>query len=195
MEIQWAQTHFVLAAADSRQVPDAGLPQLVAAGHSNVGKSSLLNALLGRKQLVRTSKKPGCTRLINVFNVNERLQLVDLPGYGFAQAAKSEQRKWRKLIESYLCSLSHQHALVLMLLDARHGPKAADLQLIEWLNEHGIRWHPVATKIDKLNARDTARRKREMCQALGGMLTPLCTSSSKGTGMDALRRLIVEELL
>ncbi len=194
MKIIWAKTEFVLAAPDCTQVPCNGLPQLAVAGHSNVGKSSLLNTLLERKTLMRTSKRPGCTRLLNVFDVDQQLTLVDLPGYGFAKASKKEQGKWQRLIESYLLDKSCPKRLVLVLLDARHGPKPSDLELIDWLNEEGIRWHPVATKTDKLNARLRDRRRNEMRDALGGMLSPLWTSSLKKSGVAELRALVMKEL-
>lgn len=192
-KIQWSNTHFVQSVASVQQFPESGLPQIAVAGHSNVGKSSLLNALFNRKGLVKTSKQPGCTRLLNLFEVDERMLIVDLPGYGFARAAKSEQKQWARLIESYL---SHEPCpeLVLVLLDIRHGPKDSDLQLIEWLNDRGVRWVPVATKADKLTGNKRTARIREMTEALGGMLTPLPTSSLDKRGMDALRRTLLEEI-
>jgi len=183
----------VQSVADPRLFPDHGLPEIAVAGHSNVGKSSLLNALFGRKNLVKTSKQPGCTRLLNLFDVDGRLLLVDLPGYGFARASKKEKRRWATLIEDYLHH-SGTLSLVLVLLDIRHGPKTDDLQLIEWLNAEGIRWLPVATKADKLSGNARAKRLREMTEALGGMLAPLPTSASKGEGLDALRHLLSREL-
>ncbi len=178
---------------DARQFPASDLTEIAVAGHSNVGKSSLLNALFGRKGLVKTSKNPGCTRLLNLFSVDERLLVVDLPGYGFARASKREQQRWQQLIEGYL-SRSAGLRLVLVLLDIRHGPKDSDLQLIAWLNAQGIRWLPVATKADKLSGNARARRLKEMTEALGGMLTPLATSSHDGRGIDKLRQAIEDEL-
>jgi len=192
-EIHWPNTRFVQSVADAREFPALPLPQVAVAGHSNVGKSSLLNALFGRRNLVKTSKQPGCTRLLNLFDVDARLLIVDLPGYGFARASRSEQNKWARLIEQYL---RHQPGpdLVLVLLDIRHGPKDSDLQLIEWLNAAGLRWQPVATKADKLSGNARSKRLKEMTQALGGWLAPLPTSSLSGYGIAALRRLIVDEV-
>lgn len=192
-ELRWTNCRFVQSVADPRQFPAHDLPEMAVAGHSNVGKSSLLNALFGRKNLVKTSKQPGCTRLLNLFDVDGRLLLVDLPGYGFARASKKEKRRWATLIEDYLRH-SRTLSLVLVLLDIRHGPKPDDLQLIEWLNAEGIRWLPVATKADKLSGNARTKRLREMTGALGGMLPPLPTSASKGEGLDALRRLLSREL-
>jgi len=192
-QIQWASTRFVQSVADPARFPASPLPQIAVAGHSNVGKSSLLNALFARRRLVKTSKQPGCTRLLNLFEVDARLLIVDLPGYGFARAAKHEQARWARLIEGYL---KHRPgpALVLVLLDIRHGPKESDLQLIEWLNAAGLRWQPVATKADKLSGNARGKRLKEMTRALGGWLTPLPTSSLNGHGIDRLRELILTEV-
>ncbi len=192
-QIQWASARFVQSVADPRQFPELPLPQVAVAGHSNVGKSSLLNALFGRKRLVKTSKQPGCTRLLNLFEVDAHLLIVDLPGYGFARAAKREQARWAGLIEGYL-KHSPGPALVLVLLDIRHGPKTSDLQLIEWLNAAGLRWQPVATKADKLSGNARSKRLQEMTRALGGWLAPLPTSSLNGHGIDRLRELILAEV-
>lgn len=193
-EIHWPRTHFVQSVGDAREFPEIVLPQVAVAGHSNVGKSSLLNALFERKGLVKTSKKPGCTRLLNLFDVDDKLLVVDLPGYGYARAPKSEQKQWANLISHYLqCPSVAQ--LVLVLLDIRHGPKDSDMQLIEWLNEYGIRWVPVATKADKLTGNNRVKRLKEMCDAMGGMLKPLPTSSHDNRGIKELRQLIITELL
>jgi len=192
--IHWPNTRFLLSVADAKQFPDTDLPQVAVAGHSNVGKSSLLNTLFGRKGLVKTSKNPGCTRLLNLFEVDETLLLIDLPGYGYARASKREKYQWADLIEHYLHSPKVAQ-LVLVLLDFRHGPKDSDLQLIDWLNESGIRWHPVATKADKLKGNARRKRKQEMIEALGGLLEPTLTSSLKNEGMQELRDIIVDEVL
>ncbi len=191
--MHWPNTHFLQSVADSSQFPDIELPQIAVAGHSNVGKSSLMNALFGRKGLVKTSKNPGCTRLLNLFEVDAALLVVDLPGYGYARAPKKEQKRWINMIEGYLAHADLK--LVLMLLDIRHGPKDSDLQLIEWLNEGGIRWLPVATKADKLSGNKRVKRLKEMTDAMGGMLSPLPTSSFKGSGIDKLRATIEQETL
>jgi len=191
--IHWENTSFVQSVADTRQFPDISLPQIAVAGHSNVGKSTLLNALFGRKGIVKTSKAPGCTRLLNLFEVDERLLVVDLPGYGFARASKKEQARWSGLIRDYLTS-SFAPQLVLALLDIRHGPKNSDLQLIEWLNTQGLRWQPVATKTDKLSGNARSKRLHEMTDALGGLLTPLLTSGVDKRGIGDLRQLIEREI-
>ncbi|ATX81012.1 cell division checkpoint GTPase YihA [Mariprofundus ferrinatatus] len=189
--IHWPNTHFIQSVADPKQFPEIDMPQIAVAGHSNVGKSSLMNALFGRKDLVKTSKKPGCTRLLNLFDVDGRMLIVDLPGYGYARAPKKEQNRWIGMIEGYIATANLK--LVLVLLDIRHGPKDSDLQLIEWLNEAGVRWLPVATKGDKLSGNGRAKRLKEMTEAMGGLLKPLPTSSFKGMGIDKLREAIQAE--
>ncbi len=192
--ICWPRTRFVQSVAAVGQFPPFAMPSLAVAGHSNVGKSSLLNALFGRKGMVKTSKNPGCTRLLNLFAVDERLLVVDLPGYGFARASKRDQKQWGSLIEGYLSSRVSPDR-VLVLLDIRHGPKPHDLQLISWLNAAAIRWIPVATKADKLTGNKRRQRLDAMREALGGMLAPIPTSASKMRGIDTLRALIEEELV
>jgi len=191
--MHWPNTHFLQSVADPDQFPDIALPQIAVAGHSNVGKSSLMNALFGRNGLVKTSKSPGCTRLLNLFDVDDQLLVVDLPGYGYARAPKKEQKRWINMIEAYLVNADLK--LVLMLLDIRHGPKDSDLQLIEWLNEGGIRWLPVATKADKLSGNKRSQRLKQMTEAMGGMLSPMPTSSFKGMGIDKLRAVIQQEMI
>ncbi len=190
----WTRARFLGSVAEPGAFPYTGKPQVAVAGHSNVGKSSLLNALFGRKGLAKTSKSPGCTRMLNVFDVDGALLLVDLPGYGYARASKREQRTWSGLIESYLLD-NPDLELVLSLLDIRHGPKKSDLQLIEWLNAAGIRWLPVATKADKISGNARTRRLREMADALGGMLSPVPVSAMNGRGIEGLRCLIEREAL
>ncbi|RMH51290.1 MAG: ribosome biogenesis GTP-binding protein YsxC [Zetaproteobacteria bacterium] len=191
--LNWPRTEFVLSVARLSQFPRSGMPSVAVAGASNVGKSSLLNALFGRRGLARSSKRPGCTRLLNLFAVDERLLMVDLPGYGFARAARREQAGWGRLIEGYLTA-EQRPDRVLLLLDIRHGPKPHDLQWIAWLNAAAIRWIPVATKADKLSGNRRAVRLREMCAALGGMLQPLPVSALKGDGIEMLRGVIEQEV-
>ena len=122
-------------------------------GRSNVGKSSLLNRLVGQPGLAKTSQTPGCTQLINFFRVEEKLHLVDLPGYGYARVPRSETQKWRALIESYLLKRSSLK-LSILLIDSRRGWMERDRELRAWLEFHGRPYLVVATKIDKLNQKE-----------------------------------------
>ncbi len=197
-DLNVADSRFVISATNN-----AGLvsleawPQIAVAGASNVGKSSLLNALLGRKGLVRTSKSPGCTRLLNVFGVSfgtQPLYFVDLPGYGYAARSKSERREWGESIDSYL-SESPELALVLILIDSRRGIGPFEDQLIDWLQTQARSMEIVVTKLDKLpKARQkptTAALKKELkARAEPMALSPIPlvgTSSATGEGIPNLR--------
>ena len=131
-------------------IPQTDLPEIAFAGKSNVGKSSMINALMNRKSYARTSSQPGKTQTINFYNVNEAFYLVDLPGYGYAKANESVKAQWGKMIERYLRS-SRQLRAVFLLIDIRHEPSANDRQMYQWICHQG--YHPIiiATKMDKLN--------------------------------------------
>lgn len=130
-------------------IPDNKLPEVAFAGKSNVGKSSLINALMNRKSLARTSSQPGKTQTINFYNINNAMYLVDLPGYGYAKVAESEKAKWGRMVENYL-HISKQLKAVFLLIDIRHDPSANDKQMYDWIVYQG--YHPiiVATKLDKI---------------------------------------------
>ena len=130
--IQYQNTEFLLSVHKLSQLPEAELPELAFAGRSNVGKSSLMNRLLGRKNYVKVSGRPGKTQALNFFEVDKRLYLVDLPGYGYARVAKSMQVNWQKLISQYLESRSTLRCVV-VIIDIRHAPKKQDFQLLQWL--------------------------------------------------------------
>ena len=132
------------------RLPENTLPEVAFAGKSNVGKSSLINGLLNRKNLARTSSQPGKTQTINFYNVNGALYFVDLPGYGYASAAKEIREKWGRMIERYLHS-SKQLRAVFLLLDIRHAPSANDCQMYDWILSQGYRPIIIATKLDKIN--------------------------------------------
>lgn len=149
-----AGAKFLLSAADAEQFPPPGHPQeseIAFLGRSNVGKSSLLNRLVQQPGLAFTSARPGCTQLINFFEIDDKIRFVDLPGYGYARVTLEERDSWKKLIESYL--LSRQTlALSLLLIDARRGWMDMDLELKAWLEFHNRRYLVVATKADKLKS-------------------------------------------
>ena len=131
------------------KLPDTNRPEVAFAGKSNVGKSSLINGLMNRKSLARTSAQPGKTQTINFYNINEAMYLVDLPGYGFAKVSQSEKEKWGKMIERYLHTSKDLKA-VFLLIDIRHDPSANDKMMYDWIIYNG--YHPViiATKLDKI---------------------------------------------
>lgn len=131
-------------------LPVNQMPEVAFAGKSNVGKSSLINGLLNRKSLARTSQEPGKTQTINFYNVNKELYFVDLPGYGFAKVSKEVQQKWGAMIENYLKS-SKQLKAVMLLIDIRHEPSANDRNMYEWIVYNGYKPVIIATKLDKIN--------------------------------------------
>ena len=131
------------------RLPDTGMPEVAFAGKSNVGKSALINGLMNRKSLARTSGQPGKTQTINFYKVNREMYLVDLPGYGYARVSQSEKEKWGKMIERYLHTSRNLKA-VFLLIDIRHAPSANDCQMYEWILHNGFRPIIIATKLDKL---------------------------------------------
>lgn len=131
------------------KLPDTGMPEVAFAGKSNVGKSSLINGLMNRKSLARTSGQPGKTQTINFYKINGERYLVDLPGYGYARVSQAEKEKWGKMIEKYLHTSKNLKA-VFLLIDIRHEPSANDCQMYEWILHNGYEPIIIATKLDKL---------------------------------------------
>ncbi len=182
------RTSLVCTAFEPRQFPPEGLPEIAIAGRSNVGKSSLLNALIGQKT-AHVSSKPGKTRSINFFRVDtdNPFHLVDLPGYGFAARSKTEQETWRKLIERYLIN-RNSLALIIHLVDFRHGLLKNDRELQEWISSMDLPLLTVFTKVDKI-----ARGKRKgdlikyVKSGLKSIDMPILTSSEDKTGIEDLR--------
>lgn len=132
------------------KLPDTDKPEVAFAGKSNVGKSSLINGLMNRKSLARTSAQPGKTQTINYYNINDAMYLVDLPGYGYAKVSQKEKEKWGQMIENYLHT-SKQLKAVFLLIDIRHGPSANDKQMYDWIVYQGYDPIIIATKLDKIN--------------------------------------------
>lgn len=132
------------------KLPENEIPEVAFAGKSNVGKSSLINALMQRKSLARTSSQPGKTQTINYYNVNKEIYFVDLPGYGYAKVSKNEKEKWGKMIERYL-NTSKQLKRVYLLIDIRHEPSANDKLMYDWVCSNGFEPVIIATKLDKIN--------------------------------------------
>jgi GTP-binding protein len=150
---------FVKSATKPSEYPPGNLPEVAIAGKSNVGKSSLINTLVKRKNLAKTSSQPGRTQTINFFRVNEKLSLVDLPGYGFAKAPLEIRKAWKPMVETYL-QTREAIRLVILILDARRGLSPDDSILLDWLDYHEIPALIVLTKADKLSQFERARQKR-----------------------------------
>ncbi len=174
---------FVTSAVKKEQYPEEYIPELAFVGRSNVGKSSLINMLLGRKALAKTSSNPGKTRLINFFDIDGLFRVVDLPGYGFAKVSKSEKAKWAKYIEEYL---NEREMLleVFLLVDARHKPTADDKMMYEFIRSAGFSGYVFCTKMDKLKQREKKKNLTLIKEELGietmELLIPI--SSVKRTG-------------
>jgi len=182
---------FMMGAAKIDQLPDRSLPEVAFAGRSNVGKSSLINALVGRHGLARASNEPGRTREVNFFVLDERLRLVDLPGYGFARASKGETKKFQNLGRSYLRGRPNLKR-VYMLIDARHGLKPPDAEAMDALDEAAVSYQIVLTKADKVRPAadvETVVERTLMAVSKRPAAFPrvLATSSEKGTGLPELR--------
>jgi GTP-binding protein len=181
---------FVAGVADLPQLPPARLPEVAFAGRSNVGKSSLINALTGRNQLARISRTPGRTQQINLFDLGGRLMLVDLPGYGFARAPKRDVDAWQRLVRSYLRGRAGLMRTCL-LVDARHGPKPVDLEFMAMLGEVAVAYQLVLTKVDLVGHRARAdlleSLRADLLRRPGAHPEIIATSAREGTGIERLR--------
>ena len=149
MKVNTHNADILLSATNKSHYPQDDIPEVALAGRSNVGKSSFINTMLNRKNLARTSGKPGKTQLLNFFNIDDKLRFVDVPGYGYARVSKKEREKWGKMIEEYLTSRENLRAVV-SLVDLRHEPSADDVQMYEFLKFYEIPVILVATKADKI---------------------------------------------
>lgn len=164
-------------------IPKNDKVEIAFAGKSNVGKSSLINALMNRKSLARTSAQPGKTQTINFYNINEELYFVDLPGYGYAKVSRQEQEKWGELIERYLHS-SEKLKAIFLLIDIRHEPSANDRNMYHWIVENGF--HPIiiATKLDKINRSQKDKQVKLIKTALevekGTIVIPFSATTKQG---------------
>ena len=165
------------------RLPENTLPEIAFAGKSNVGKSSLINAVMNRKALARTSSQPGKTQTINFYNINNAFYYVDLPGYGYAKVSLEAKEKWGKMIERYL-SRSRMLKMVFLLVDIRHDPSANDKSMYDWIVYNG--YHPViiATKLDKINRSQVAKHTKAIRQGLGmapeDILIPFSAETKQG---------------
>lgn len=165
------------------KIPENLLPEIAFAGKSNVGKSSLINGLMNRKSLARTSSQPGKTQTINFYNINEQLYFVDLPGYGYAKVSESIKQKWGKMIENYLHK-SKQLKAVFLLIDIRHEPSANDKSMYEWMTYNGYEPIIIATKLDKINRSQRQKHLKMIRQSLSmpgeGKIFPFSAVTKEG---------------
>lgn len=165
------------------KVPDTAYAEVAFAGKSNVGKSSLINALMNRKALARTSAQPGKTQTINFYNINDAMYLVDLPGYGYAKASEEVKVKWGKMIENYLHT-SKQLKAVFLLIDIRHDPSANDRMMYEWMVYQGFAPIIIATKLDKIKRSQIQKNVKAIREGLnvqpGTMIIPFSAETKQG---------------
>ena len=165
------------------KIPDNPFNEVAFAGKSNVGKSSMINALLNRKSLARTSAQPGKTQTINFYNVNDAMYLVDLPGYGYAKTSASEKEKWGKMIENYLHT-SKQLKAVFLLIDIRHDPSANDRMMYEWMVYQGFAPIIIATKLDKIKRSQIQKNVKAIREGLnvqpGTTIIPFSAETKQG---------------
>ena len=189
--------HYLLSAVKPSHFPEPDLPEIALSGRSNVGKSSLLNMLVGRTGVAKVSKTPGKTRAINFFDVGGRWRLVDLPGYGFARLSKEEVERWGKLIDTYLRERKSLSA-VIQLIDSRHSPMKSDLEMIEWLADTGIHTVIALTKVDKLGKNEARQATTRFIKAhLPSLDWPvIATSAETRSGredlLDEINKILAE---
>ena len=189
-----AKADFVTSAVAPEGYPSEGLPEIVFMGRSNVGKSSLINSLLGNRKLARTSRTPGRTQLINFFRINERFLFVDLPGYGYAKVPAAVRQQWGAMVENYLANRK-ELVLSILILDSRHAPTANDEQLRSWLEHHGLPFVVVSTKADRLSNNQLRNSLRTTAKSLGmNVEAVLPYSSVTGRGGDRIWKAISERV-
>ena len=193
MEIKSAE--FIISNTKVDLCPKGNLPEYAFIGRSNVGKSSLINMLTGRKKLAKTSATPGKTLLINHFVINDEWYLVDLPGYGYAKRSKTQSEKLQEIISSYVLG-REQMTLLFVLVDSRHEPQKIDLEFIQWLGENGVPFAIIFTKADKLGksilAGNIATYKRRLLEEWEELPPMFVTSSENGMGHDEVLQYICD---
>ena len=187
------EAEFVCSNTEVEKCPKTRLPEYAFIGRSNVGKSSLINKLTDRKSLAKVSGKPGKTRLINHFLINQEWYLVDLPGYGFAQVSKDERKKWEQFIRKYLKTRTNLYC-IFVLVDSRHEPQKNDLEFMQWLGEHQIPFVIVFTKTDKLGKIQLEKYKNDYAEKLLDIWEELpemfSTSAETGEGREEILQFI-----
>lgn len=168
-----------------KNCPPLQVKEIALLGRSNVGKSSFINKICGRKNLAKTSNTPGKTRLMNYFLIDEKFAIVDLPGYGFAKVSKTEQEKWRKELENYLLKRENL-AFVIQFIDGRHEVQKNDLQMREWLEYHGFKVYTVITKMDYVSKAQTLKVLKNFEKTLGSEVIPFSTQQPINKELDKL---------
>ena len=186
---------FVTSAVKPSQYPPAFLPEIAFAGRSNVGKSSLINTLVNRKRLVKTSSTPGRTQLINFFNINEEFSFVDIPGYGYAKVPASVKKNWGPMIETYITTRKTLKGVVL-IMDLRRTPGPEEMNMLDWLNHHYISAVLVLTKSDKLSKTRQQKQLRQIANTLSAdkdnfILFSAKSRQGKDKVWDAVKKLIL----
>lgn len=186
---------FVLSVANLEQLPLTEMPEVAFAGRSNVGKSSIINAVTSQKGLAKTSNTPGRTQMLNYFNLNDAIHIVDLPGYGYAQAPEAMVKQWQKLITAYLQGRVNLKR-VFLLIDSRHGIKKVDSEIMDMLDKAAVTYQVVLTKTDKIGYKALEQVVEDTKKAIekhpAAYVNILTTSSEKNIGLDMLRAEICE---
>ncbi|MBQ7785294.1 MAG: YihA family ribosome biogenesis GTP-binding protein [Clostridia bacterium] len=183
---------FITSMKDYGEFPTKGCPEVAFAGKSNVGKSSMINKLTNRNKLARTSATPGKTRLINVFQINEEVNFIDLPGYGFAKVSKTEKQSWGKMMQNYFAT-TEDLCHVFHLVDIRHEPTGEDMEMNLFLRQSGIPFTVIATKADKISRGARMKHIAPICRALAVQPWQVIPFSSEdGTGKEEILSKIEE---
>ena len=188
MVLNFQKAEFLDSCFDVKTIKLPTMPEIVFVGRSNVGKSSMINAVLGRKALARTSSTPGKTVSINFYGIDGKVLLTDLPGYGYAQRSKEQRQGWGSLIESYLSLKTRDIRLICMLTDARHEPTKDDLMMYDYLMSTEFLFCVAATKCDKLNKTETENRRISLAERFG--TEPIMFSAQTKSGVEQLRQII-----
>ena len=187
IKLHFPSVTFVKSATKPNQYPESVLPEVAVVGSSNVGKSSLMNSLFNHRKMVQVSRTPGRTRLINFFDVDKKLMMVDLPGYGYAKVSASMKKQWQPMIETYLTERPHLMAC-LLLLDIRRNPSRDDLDIWRWLRSFDMTVMPILTKCDKMSKQQGSNQRRKIAMALDVPQSALIMTSSKNhQGREQLR--------
>ena len=188
MVLNFQKAEFLDSCFDVKTIKLPTMPEIVFVGRSNVGKSSMINAVLGRKALARTSSTPGKTVSINFYGIDGKVLLTDLPGYGYAQRSKEQRKGWGSLIESYLSLKTRDIRLICMLTAARHEPTKDDLMMYDYLMSTEFLFCVAATKCDKLNKTETENRRISLAERFG--TEPIMFSAQTKSGVEQLRQII-----